>query len=514
MPDSFIPRLRGNTFFLLLLRAARSELGNAPSWRSSAEGLTQTQMFAGLMRICNPSYAITNEGSLMQNISRYMKGTLTNSPTYYPFKSPNFRNGAALRLESDYKGALDEMDTLCRNYLDCTNDGAMKLLAGGLCEMILLDTSVPPEAAFNTGSKVVAKEALAGETAFVLQPFLLSVWSYIVLNQPEAKEGAETYMRFTADAGSRNQRRITTEIGAETAKKIAVSVSLLKGEPTDAADKVSDGKADPEAVQRQTPENLSGRTDSQSAEKTGRSDHSDNACAPAGVKMIQPLDGTISAGVESYLKKLAKKYDCIPTILFREPLSPLREYYVPNYVEWQELVPGRQGVSHTRSAKDGNILGISRHIVLSGTGGLGKSMMMRHLLLTSVDGYRSSGRIPFFIPLKDYSDAFPSMLDYVFSVSANFWPELTREKLSSILESGSALLLFDGFDEIHSSLLAGFTRKMNDFQDRYSENSFIISSRPYSNFRSISRSTVIDLKPLTFEQALELVKAELAKSDL
>jgi predicted NACHT family NTPase len=130
--------------------------------------------------------------------------------------------------------------------------------------------------------------------------------------------------------------------------------------------------------------------------------------------------------------------------------------------------------------------------------------MMRNLLLSSVDMYKQSGKIPFFVPLKDYNASY-SMLDYVFAAANNFWPELTVDGLDYILAEGKGLLLFDGLDEIHSSLLADFTKKMNDFQDRYSKNSFIISSRPYSNFQSFTRSTVLILMPFSLPQALNLV---------
>jgi len=240
-------------------------------------------------------------------------------------------------------------------------------------------------------------------------------------------------------------------------------------------------------------------------EKIVNIDHAENIYIGGEKKL--PAPKAIPTGVEPYLKKLAEKYNCIPTILFKEPLSPFREYYVPNDIMWHEPVPGERNCYRTRTTNGGQIskvLGISQFLVLSAPGGLGKSTMMRNLLLSSVDMYKQSGKIPFFVPLKDYNASY-SMLDYVFAAANNFWPELTVDGLDYILAEGKGLLLFDGLDEIHSSLLADFTKKMNDFQDRYSKNSFIISSRPYSNFQSFTRSTVLILMPFSLPQALNLV---------
>ena len=281
MSEDFIPRLRGNTFFLFLLRAARDDLGVAPSFGSSSQGLTQTQMFANLMRTVHSTYTVNNEDSLRQNISKYMKGKLTNSPTYYPFKNVGFQQNAALRMENEYSDALSEMDHLCRTFLDYENDGRMKMLVGGLIELIASDPSVLPSAAFRTGYKEVTKAALAQETDFILSPFLLSVWYYIVEEQPNAEEGADTYMRWTRDAGGGNPREITTDIGTERAKKIAVSIDLPEEDQTDTAEEVAEeeavvmelAKEEEKEIKQQTLVSHNGRIYNQNAEKIVNIEH-------------------------------------------------------------------------------------------------------------------------------------------------------------------------------------------------------------------------------------------------
>ena len=50
------PRLRGNTFIALLLRAGVQELSEKPEWGENNNGITRPNMFADLLRMTQPEY--------------------------------------------------------------------------------------------------------------------------------------------------------------------------------------------------------------------------------------------------------------------------------------------------------------------------------------------------------------------------------------------------------------------------------------------------------------------------
>lgn len=228
---------------------------------------------------------------------------------------------------------------------------------------------------------------------------------------------------------------------------------------------------------------------------------------PSFVAALSNAGLTSSNEEMAYMKKLVDKYNQLPTILHKEAFSPFRDYYVPNNVSWSERVPGER-YYRIRQMSDvtlQKLTHLSRFLVLSGTGGLGKSMMMRNLILSSVDEYETMHIIPLFITLKDYETTYPQLIDYVFDMVHNLWNSLTLDSLTALLSSGKALLLFDGLDEIPTKDLAFFTKQLNAFIDRFYENVYIISSRPYSNFQTFTRFTVLQLQPFTKEQALKLV---------
>lgn len=65
----------------------------------------------------------------------------------------------------------------------------------------------------------------------------------------------------------------------------------------------------------------------------------------------------------------------------------------------------------------------------------------------------------------------------------------------------------DGYDELYSENQKEFFKKLNDFCDKYPENHYILSSRPYSEseFIEFQRFTVLKAVPFNKEQAISLI---------
>ena len=79
------------------------------------------------------------------------------------------------------------------------------------------------------------------------------------------------------------------------------------------------------------------------------------------------------------------------------------------------------------------------------------------------------------------------------------------KEFSELLEVGKCLLLFDGLDEIRSDFRKTFELQLDLFADKYTDNMFIISSRPTGPFVSLNRFTVLELCPFSKKQALMLI---------
>ena len=219
-----------------------------------------------------------------------------------------------------------------------------------------------------------------------------------------------------------------------------------------------------------------------------------------------------------YLDKVLHTYDKIKTLLYSEAPVPFYDFYVCNNIF--RYVPiyknnkrsyKHETIEHVTMEK---LSAISNCIILSGTGGLGKSMMMRHLFLDATKRHADTGIIPFFIQLKNYRASFADLIDFIIFEISSLFPGISRERLISILESGTALFLFDGLDEINQETATNFQSALDAFINLYTNNQFVISSRPYGNFSAFTRFTVVNLESFSKAQSLELIDKLDFRSDM
>jgi len=199
-----------------------------------------------------------------------------------------------------------------------------------------------------------------------------------------------------------------------------------------------------------------------------------------------------------YLKKSYEKYSKIKTILCRtEPK------YIYDFFECPSISKGTTIVFEPLNVN--SILEVSNFVIIQGTGGIGKSILMKHLFISELS---NKDLIPIFIELKDLNginDEY-TISKLIFEKLINLGSTLKEEYLGYALESGCFLFLFDGYDEIITDKKDEFYKKLDEFCDKYTKNYFIISSRPYSEFVEFQRFTVLSTKCLNKKQALSLIE--------
>lgn len=69
---------------------------------------------------------------------------------------------------------------------------------------------------------------------------------------------------------------------------------------------------------------------------------------------------------------------------------------------------------------------ISNFIIIEGTGGLGKSMMMRHLMMNTIDRVDFIGKLPIFVTLKDYNRSHLELADFIFERFNILYPKADK----------------------------------------------------------------------------------------
>lgn len=199
----------------------------------------------------------------------------------------------------------------------------------------------------------------------------------------------------------------------------------------------------------------------------------------------------------TYLESTCRQNSKIKTLLYRHEPKDIYSFY--------ECVGLQCGDKIIDTNLVGNVIENGKKIVITGTGGIGKSVMLKHLFLNCV---QTEFLIPVLLELRglnyfDYKES--SFFDYVFSSLCTYNFKLERKYFEYSLEVGKYLFLMDGFDEIRGSLSEKVSNDIRDFCNKYPNNYYIISSRPQSHFIGWSDFCELSALPLTKSQALSLI---------
>lgn len=207
-----------------------------------------------------------------------------------------------------------------------------------------------------------------------------------------------------------------------------------------------------------------------------------------------------------YVTNSQAKYSKLKTLLYSSEERLFEEFFVCNTIS---RVSGR----FHRIRDDMKIEGVtleklqntSSFTMLVGMGGIGKSMMMRHLFLTSIKKYAQSGKLPILVTLREFgqdnSDLFNVIVDSVHRFDITF----SAAHVHKLMAEGKCQLLLDGLDEIKASDMDSFQRQLDALIDRYPKNQYVMSTRKFSSFVELSRFTVLFIMPFNNDQALELI---------
>lgn len=218
---------------------------------------------------------------------------------------------------------------------------------------------------------------------------------------------------------------------------------------------------------------------------------------------------SVEEAITAYLEKVRDKYDKIYTLINKYEPIPFYSIFVCNDIERRVPVQGiyrnvyHSEYIHNASARE--LADYSKYIIFTGTGGIGKSMMMRHLLFDSIFRYPDTGILPIFILLKDFEDDGKPLIDYICENVCNYGTGITKGRINSLLKSGKCLLLFDGLDELGAKNGDRFGKLLETFIDHFSSNQFIVSSRPSRTFAPFLRFSPMFIRPFTKDQALTLI---------
>lgn len=195
-----------------------------------------------------------------------------------------------------------------------------------------------------------------------------------------------------------------------------------------------------------------------------------------------------------YLTCVTERYSKAKSFFVRSEPTYLYDFYVP------------AGISSKREQLPASVKALSKassFTVITGSGGSGKSMFMRHLLLDSV---KQKQKVPVFIELRELNQTDISLIELIQSTLSKNHFELDAKYIDKAIQAGHFILLLDGFDELTSNLRKSVGKQILQLAQKYDENMIVLSSRPDDEFSGWTLFNVFAMTPLTLEQACELVR--------
>ena len=200
---------------------------------------------------------------------------------------------------------------------------------------------------------------------------------------------------------------------------------------------------------------------------------------------------------ERYLENTEMKYRKIKTLIYRRTPKDLYSFYESIGVLYNGKIIDTNSID--------NLVVNENKIIITGTGGVGKSTLLKHLYLNTVE---ETSMIPIMIELRtvnsiDIKDI--SLCDMVYRSLVDNGFKLEQKYFEHSMQNGGYIILLDGYDEVNRERSQKVALEIQSLCSKYNENKYIISSRPIESFIGWNDFAEMITLPLSKKQALSLI---------
>ncbi|WP_429948444.1 NACHT domain-containing protein [Enterococcus sp. AZ101] len=214
---------------------------------------------------------------------------------------------------------------------------------------------------------------------------------------------------------------------------------------------------------------------------------------------------------KDYFEKSVEKYNKVRTIL-NDKEQELVKIFQPTSL-YEESKNGRD-ITQKRIKPDEflSVLDEKKCVWITGHGGIGKSTLLKHTMLTILmDEKNSKSKIPVYIELRKYNHEEAErrkITEFIYHEMTVLNFGLEKELFDFMLMEGRFTFLFDAYDEITSERSQIFLTEFDDFLTKYDKNNVIISSRfmPYGHLDNFVGLHELRTHGLTQKESVDLIK--------
>ena len=184
---------------------------------------------------------------------------------------------------------------------------------------------------------------------------------------------------------------------------------------------------------------------------------------------------------DAYLK--AHNVELVKTIWQIDKEVNLNEFYYPTTIE----IFRKRVVLHNLDSFPEN-----GKIVIQGTAGQGKSILMRYLTSTAL---KEAKTFPIFAELRKISEK-KDLIRIIQESLSDLGIKVDNDELNSLLATGKCTLLLDAFDEIQEKFVTDVISTIESWCNSHYQLPIIISSRPNSEIQKVAYFKVFNICPL------------------
>lgn len=195
-----------------------------------------------------------------------------------------------------------------------------------------------------------------------------------------------------------------------------------------------------------------------------------------------------------YLNASRLKYSKTKSFFIRNQPVELYSYYVPTGIRCADKTINYPDIKSCTE--------FTNRIVILGSGGSGKSVLMRHLFLNSIE---SKVYTPILVELRDLNGYEKSLDEFLAETLTIYGFKASDEYIKKALEAGHFCYFFDGFDEVTPKLRVKIIKQIQTLSRRYPKCAIFLSSRPDDNVEGLEDFSTFQMLPLALAEATELV---------
>ncbi|HZH89644.1 MAG TPA: NACHT domain-containing protein [Pyrinomonadaceae bacterium] len=234
---------------------------------------------------------------------------------------------------------------------------------------------------------------------------------------------------------------------------------------------------------------------------------------------------------EKYRKKIIKLYDSMQIMGMAKPV-PLDDIFTEAYMLDKPTAFGRFDIERLKQkfaadpdappAETERINGLrlvgetKRNLFILGKPGAGKTTFLKYIAIKAAEKLISGqdakkkeiDKVPIFVSLKQWADSGAELMDFITERFDICGFPAARPFVEELLKSGSAIVLFDGLDEVNQE--AGQrdkqTRQMNNFIEKYDRTQCLITCRVAASDYSFEPFDYVEIADFTEAQIETFVR--------